>query len=359
MKYNIKVSKISKSRLGEIDFNNVPFGTTFSDHMFVADYIDGQWTNLEIKAYGPITMGPANLALHYGQAIFEGMKAVKGIDGNAYLYRPEMHAKRLNHSAERMCMATVPEDLFLEAVQLLVGLDSEWIPPSEGSALYIRPFLFASDEMFKVRVSKSYKFIIFTGPVGPYYAQPVSLLADDYYVRAAEGGVGFAKAAGNYGASLLPAQEAHKKGFDQIMWLDAKEHKIVQEVGTMNIFFVVDGKVITPATDTGTILKGITRDSVITLLKDKGYELIEKHIDINDLIAAHHEGKLTEVFGSGTAAVIANVKSFTYKGETITLPPVEKHLIANMLKKEINSIRALKSPDKFGWMVKVNKPVLV
>ncbi len=356
MKYNIKVTKNTQSRLAGLDFDNIPFGTVFSDHMFVADYIDGEWVNCEVKPFGNLDLSPANLALHYGQSLFEGMKATKGKDGNPYFFRPEEHSERINASAARMCMPAIPKELFLDALHILIGLDSQWIPPTEGSALYIRPFLFATDEMFRVKVSDSYKFIIFTGPVGPYYAKPVKLYAEDHFVRAAIGGVGEAKAAGNYAASLLPARLANQKGYDQIMWLDAKEFKYIQEVGTMNIFFVIDGKVITPITD-GAILKGITRKSIITILKDKGYEVEERLISIDEVVAASDNGTLQEVFGTGTAAVVSFVQQIHYKGKDLMLPPISKDGIASQAFTAINGIRSLAIEDTRGWMVPVKQLV--
>ncbi|MCL4160042.1 UNVERIFIED_CONTAM: hypothetical protein GTU68_024653, partial [Idotea baltica] len=248
--------------------------------MFEADFVDGRWTNLVIKPFANFSLHPATLALHYGQSIFEGMKATKHVDGTPLLMRPEEHARRLNASAQRLCMAEVPEDLFLQAVHSLVSIDQAWIPPQEGSALYLRPYLFATDEMIGVRASTNYKFVIFTCPVGPYYAKPISLLADTVHVRATIGGVGEAKACGNYAASLLPAKLAKDQGYDQVLWLDGKESKFVQEVGTMNIFFVIDDVVITPSLD-GAILKGITRKSVIELLIDKGYKVEERKLSID------------------------------------------------------------------------------
>ena len=236
----IKITPTTESRLQNVDFKNLPFGRTFSDHMFTADYIDGQWTNFQIVPFGRLDIHPACLALHYGQAIFEGMKASKDINGNPMLFRPEMHAHRINASAARLCMPDFPADVFVDALHKLVRIDNGWIPQEEGSALYIRPFMFANGEFIGVAPSNLYKFVIFTGPVGPYYPKPVRLIAEDHYVRAAHGGVGEAKAAGNYGASLLPARLAKERGYDQVMWLDAKEFKYIQEAGTMNLFFVID-----------------------------------------------------------------------------------------------------------------------
>lgn len=352
MGINIKVTKVKESRLLSIDFDTLRFGRTFSDHMFTADYIDGEWVNFEIIPYGSFSIAPSNLALNYGQSIFEGMKATKLLDGTPVFLRPEMHVKRLNKSAVRMAMPTIPEEIFLEALHLLVGIDKDWIPEGDGSALYIRPLMYANDERLGVSVSETYKFVILTGPVGPYYPKPVKLYADTHYVRAVIGGVGEAKTAGNYAASLYAAIEAQKKGYDQIMWLDAKEFKYVQEVGTMNLFFVINGIVITPNLN-GAILAGITRDSILTILKEKGYTVEERPLSIDEIIEAHDNGKLQEVFGSGTAAVIANITEINIKEKILKLPPVSQHKIAIGLKKEINGIRNGTVKDIHNWIVPV------
>jgi len=319
-----------------------------ADHMFVADYDDGVWKNIRIEPYAPITFGPSMMALHYGQAIFEGMKATKTYDGIPVIFRPEEHAKRFNISARRMAMPEFPEDLFVEAIKTLVALDQNWIPTGDDAALYIRPFMIATDEQLGVRTSETYKMMVICAPAGQYYAKPIKLLADSEYTRAAKGGIGFVKAAGNYAASLLPAIEAKKKGYDQILWLDAKEHKYVQEVGTMNIFFVIDGVVFTPSTNEKTILQGITRDSIISILKGKGYEVVEKKLSIEEIGQAYHKGTLTEIFGSGTAAVISLVSDLSYKDEIYHLDSDYK--VATMVKKEINMIRQGLTEDKFNWL---------
>ncbi|GLR17367.1 branched-chain amino acid aminotransferase [Portibacter lacus] len=348
---NIKITKATKSRIDSVDMNNIPFGKVFSDHMFIADYIDGKWTNLEIKPIQNLSLHPSNLALHYGQSVFEGMKASVTKEGVPCLFRPEMHAKRINKSAARMCMPAFPEDLFVEAVTKLVGIEKNWIPPYDGSALYIRPFMFATDEFLGVRPSEKYKFIIMTLPVGPYYTKPVSLKAETEFVRAAIGGVGEAKAAGNYAASLYPAKLAQEQGFDQIMWLDAKEFKYIQEVGTMNIFFVIDGVIVTPQTD-GAILKGITRDSFITIFKDAGYKVEERLIGIDEVFAAHADGKLQEVFGAGTAAVVSKVERIHHDGKEIKLD-VSDYKIANLAYDTLTGLRNGTVEDKFGWVIPV------
>ena len=348
---NITIQKTNNSKISTVDFGNIPFGKVFSDHMFVADYIDGKWCNMEIKELAPLQVHPGNLAWHYGQSIFEGMKATAKADGTPLLLRPEQHIKRLNRSAERMCMPTFSEEVFVEAITELVSIDRDWIPKEKGSALYIRPLMIAMDEALGVRASDDYKLLIFTLPVGPYYDKPVSLLAENKYVRAADGGVGEAKTAGNYAASLLPAKFAKEKGYDQIMWMDAVEFKYIQEVGTMNIFFVIDNKIYTPAAG-GTILRGITRDSVITILEDEGYEVIQQPLHIDFVINAHKEGKLQEIFGTGTAAVIANVYKFGYEGIDYEVD-VDTYKISPFLKTYIEELRAGEKADKFGWIQEI------
>lgn len=354
MKNTIKVEKVKNSRLASVDFDNIPFGRTFSDHMFVTEYKDGEWVNPRIVPFESFSIHPASMVLHYGQAIFEGMKATKSVDGQPLFFRPEEHVTRLNASARRMCMPEVPGDLFLDAVNQLVSLEQGWIPPKTGSALYLRPYMFANDEFIGVAPAQNYTFIIFTGPVGPYYAKPVSLIAETKYVRAAEGGVGEAKTAGNYAASLLPAKLAKEKGFDQVMWLDGKEFKYVQEVGTMNIFFVIDGKVVTPATD-GAILKGITRKSAITILKNEGYEVEERKVSIDELIEAYDNGTLQESFGTGTAAVVSHVASIQINDRSLVLPPVEDRKVGNLIKTIINGLRDTTIEDTYGWVVPVKE----
>ena len=354
----IKIQKTAASRLHAIDFNNIPFGRVFSDHMFIADYAGGEWRDFRIEPFERFSMHPATMVLHYGQSVFEGMKASKSHDGKPLFFRPERHAARLNNSAARLCMPAFPEELFLEALHELVGLDSGWIPPQEGSALYIRPFMFAMDEFIGVKPSDTYRFLIFTGPVGPYYARPVSLWVEQEYVRAVRGGTGEAKAAGNYAASLLPAEKAAERGYDQVMWMDAHEFKYIEEVGTMNIFFVIDGKVITPAAS-GSILRGITRDSVMTILRDKGYEVEERRISIDEVVDASRAGVLQEVFGTGTAAVVAYVDKIGYGDLEIVLPEIGEDAVGKLVKREIDGLRAGKIEDTRDWIVPVKSQATV
>ncbi len=356
MNQRIHITKTQQSNVGNVDFNNIPFGRVFSDHMFVADYREGQWHDFRIVPFGHFTMHPASMALHYGQAIFEGMKASKSESGEPWLFRPEMHAKRINASAARMMMPAFPEDVFVEALHHLISLDAAWIPPQEGSALYVRPYMFATDEFIGVKPSETYKFIIFTGPVGPYYPKPVKLLVEQEFVRAVPGGTGEAKAAGNYAASLLPAFQAQQKGYDQVMWMGGPEMKHIQEVGTMNIFFVINGTVVTPATD-GAILKGITRDSFLKILEANNIPLEVRPVTIDEVVDAFKTGQLEEVFGAGTAAVVSHVSEIAYGDEVITLPPVEGRKIGPMLKDHIDGLRSGRVEDTFNWIVPAQTPV--
>ncbi|MCB0687991.1 MAG: branched-chain amino acid aminotransferase [Saprospiraceae bacterium] len=343
----IRIDKVKLSKLPQTDLTKIPFGRVFTDHMFIMEYKNGSWQNARIEGVRSIPMHPANLTLHYGQSIFEGMKASKNEDGVPLLFRADMHAARMNASAKRMCMPTIDPALFVEAVRQLVSMERDWIPGDEGSALYIRPFMFATDEFLGVAPSESYVFIILTLPVAPYYSHPVKLLASTDYIRAAKGGVGEAKTAGNYAASLLASKEAKQKGFDQVLWLDGRDFKYVQEVGTMNIFFVINDKVITPPTD-GAILKGITRDSFLHILKDKGYAVEIRPISMDEVVEAYQNDQLQEVFGAGTAAVAVDVQQIGYKDHLIELNP-RKDSLAQLLKKEINGLRSGKIEDRYGW----------
>ncbi|MFN8310244.1 MAG: branched-chain amino acid aminotransferase [Chitinophagales bacterium] len=350
MNYKISIEKNPISSLSNIDFKDLPFGKYFSDHMFVADYYDGEWHDARIIPFGDFSLHPATSAIHYGQSIFEGMKAERDIDGNPIVFRPLKNWNRLNISAERMAMPSVPENLFMNALDRLLALDKDFIPKEPLSSLYIRPFLFATEKYVGIRVAESYRFAIFTCPVGAYYTKPVKVFISDKYVRAAPGGVGFAKAAGNYGAAMMPMREAQKMGYDQLLWLDGIHHKYFQEIGTMNIFFVIDGVLVTPGLDQGTILDGVTRDSIIRLAEDEGYIVQERDISVDEVINAYHEHKLEDMFGCGTAAVLSHIASFHYKGEDYELPPVELRERSNKLKQRLMDIKSGKAEDVFGWV---------
>jgi branched-chain amino acid aminotransferase len=357
MNYSINLTRTKSSRIADVDFDNLPFGKVFTDHMFISDFRDGQWQDHRIVPLEPMAIHPANMTLHYGQAIFEGMKAGINEAGVPLLFRPDMHVDRINTSARRMSMPEIPGELFIEAVKTMVAVEKNWIPTKIGSSLYIRPFMIAMDDFVGVAQSATYRFIIITLPVGPYYSKPVKLLADEKYVRAAKGGTGEAKAAGNYAGSLLPARLAREKGFDQVLWLDARYRKFLQEVGTMNIFFVMGDKVVTPITD-GAILKGITRDSIITVLREKGYDVEVRPITIDELIDAYDSGDLKEVFGTGTAAVVSVVSLISYKDRTIELD-VDQFQVAPMVKEYMNLIRNGSIPDTHNWVVPVEVPAEV
>lgn len=351
MEQQIKITRIENSKLKDIDFDNIPLGTTFTDHMFICEYENGAWNNPRIEPLQFIPTHPAAMALHYGQAIFEGMKATVGKENVPLLFRPEENAKRFNHSAARLGMPSVPVDLFVEAVKQIVGVEHSWIPPQDGSALYLRPFMYADEPFIGMRAATSYKFIVICSPAGPFFTKKIRLYAETEYIRAADGGTGEAKAAGNYAAAILPTEKAKAKGYDQVLWLDANEHKYIQEVGTMNIFFKIDGKFITPSTN-GSILKGITRDSVIALLKDKGFEVEERPITIDELIAYAGAGKLEEAFGTGTAVAIAMIEAIGYKDEVITLS--DNNPVSQDIKNTLDGIKTQKVDDKFDWIIPVS-----
>jgi branched-chain amino acid aminotransferase len=348
MHSQIKVTKIETSNVSKVDFDDIPFGKVYTDHMFVVDYVDGRWQNPEIKPLKLIPTHPGNLAWHYGQAIFEGMKATKGKSGVPLLFRPEKHIERLNKSARRMCMPELPEDLFLDAIRTFVKLEKDWIPATKGSALYIRPMMYATDATIGVKASDTYKFVILGLPVGPYYPKPVKLKAAENYVRAVKGGVGEAKTAGNYAASLYPAQLAKAEGYDQVMWLDSAEFKYIHEVGTMNIFFVIKDEVITPALN-GCILNGITRDTVIKLLRSKGLKVVERELSIEEVSKAYKRGDLKEVFGTGTAAVVAFVEKIKWKDNIMNLDP-DSYKICTNVKAHIEGLRDQTIEDTNGWV---------
>lgn len=348
----IKIQKIAKSRVGEYDVNNVPFGKVFSDHMFVAEYKDGKWHQGAIMPYQDVPMSLALSALHYGQAIFEGMKAYKTSSGEINLFRPLDNFKRLNISAVRMAMPEVPEEIFMGGLNELLKLDKAWVPDSETGSLYIRPFMIATDEAIGVKASDTYKFIIITCPAGKYYSEPIKVMVETNYFRAVEGGVGFTKCAGNYGRSLFPTKLAQQKGYQQVIWTDAKTHSYVEESGTMNLMFVIDNILITPATS-DTILAGVTRDSVIQLARDWGMMVEERKVSIKEIFDAHKNGKLQEAFGVGTAATIAHIVTIGFEGKDYELPPIEKRKFSPKIDQALRDIRKGRVEDKFRWVIKV------
>lgn len=352
MSYNIQIQTVEKSKVDQIDFDNIPMGTSFTDHMFICDYANGEWETPRIQPLELIPTHPAAMALHYGQAIFEGMKATVDTDGTPMLFRPEKNAARLNFSADRMGMPNFPEDLFVEGLKQLVAIEQNWIPPQEGSALYLRPFMYADEPFIGMRAANNFKFIIMASPAGPFFTKRIKLFAETKYIRAAAGGTGEAKAAGNYAAAIRPTEIAKSKGYDQVLWLDAIEHKYIQEVGTMNIFFKIDGKFITPKKD-GAILDGITRMSVIDLLKSKGFEVIERPITLNEIEEASNNGTLEEAFGTGTAVGIAYIQEIGTHDKTIHVS--DESPVGLDINNTLNAIKTGKIEDTFDWMVKIEK----
>lgn len=350
---NIKVTKTPASRLKTVDFDNLPFGKIFADHMLVMDYADGKWEEPQIVPFGNIEIHPATSALHYGQSIFEGLKAQRTEKGEVVVFRPDMNAKRFTESANRMCMVPVAEEIFLEGIRALIDLDREWVPTKPGTSLYIRPFLFATDDYVGIRPSEKYKFLIINSPVGSYYSEPVKVKIETYYTRAAEGGVGRAKNAGNYGASLYPAKLGQEKGYRQLLWTDAKTHTLIEESGTMNIMFQINDVLITPSEERDTILKGITKRSVIEIANDWGLKVEERDITVTEVMDAIQNGNLQDAFGIGTAATIAPIVAIGYNDKEYELPSVESRTFSQKVSAYLADYKSGKLEDKFGWLMRV------
>jgi len=344
----IKTTKAGHSRLAETDIADMPFGKVFTDHMFVADYEDGEWKNLEILPYGPIPMSPAISALHYGQTIFEGLKAYKQADGSVSVFRADKNFARFNKSAARMSMATVPEELFMQGLAALIDIDRAWVPDAENYSLYLRPVMFAADPFLGVRPSSSYKFVILASPSAPYYSKPLKVKIETHYTRSVDGGVGAAKTGGNYSMAMLPTAKAQEEGFDQLIWTDAKEHLYVEESGAANLMFVVDGKILTPEVRE-TILDGVTRDTIILLAKSMGYEVEERRIEISEVLRLIESGNLTEAFAVGTAATVTQIYEMNYEGKAYPLSDPATRTVSTGIAKKLNEIRYGVIADEFGW----------
>lgn len=344
----IKITKTSSPRLASTEFQDIAFGKTFTDHMFVADFEDGEWKNLQILPYGPIAMSPAISALHYGQAIFEGMKAYRLPDGEISVFRADKNFERFNISADRIAMPTVPEEVFMQGISTLLNIDKGWVPTQENYALYLRPVMFATDASLGVKASETYKFVILASPTGPYYTKALKVKIETKYTRANEGGVGYAKTAGNYARSLYPFAEAQKEGFDQLLWTDSATHSLIEESGAANVMFVLNGKLITAAVSE-TILNGVTRDTIITLAKDKGITVEERKVTIAEIIEGAKNGSLTEAFAVGTAATVTQIGEIGYNGELYTLSDPSTRTISTSIAKELNDIRNGLAEDRFNW----------
>lgn len=350
---SINVTLTDKSRVNEVDWNNIPFGRVFSDHMLVMDYADGEWKQPEILPFTNLSLNPATSAIHYGQSVFEGMKANKSENGDVFIFRPEMNAKRFKESCERMCMPSIPEDVFVELVCKLVDIEREWVSNKNDYSLYIRPFMFATDHFIGVKPSETYKFVIFTCPVGSYYTEPVKVKIEEFYTRAAPGGVGLAKNAGNYAAALYPAKLGQLQGFHQLVWTDALEHKYIEESGTMNILFVINDVLVTPSEDSDTILRGTTKRAVIDIAKSWGMKVEERRVSVEEVIEGVKNGSVTEAFGAGTAATIAQIVKIGFRDEVLDLADVENWKFSNKVKKYLDDLKSGKIEDTHGWCVKI------
>ena len=356
---NIKITRTTSPKAKPTDESNLGFGKTFTDHMFIMDYDEGQgWHDARIVPYGPISLAPSAVVFHYAQECFEGLKAYRTADNKIQLFRPDCNARRMQHTHERLCIPTIPVDDFIQAVKAIVELEKDWVPHTEGASLYLRPFTIATMPQLGVHASTSYQFIIICAPSGAYYKEglaPVKIYVEPRYVRACPGGTGYTKCGGNYAVSLLAGLEAEKKGYSQVLWLDGVERKYVEEVGAMNIFFKIDGELYTAATsDTdGTVLPGVTRRSIIELLKDWGYKVHEGKLAIEAIMEASRNGKLEEVFGSGTAAVVSPVKQLDYEDESAYINNGEIGPLTQKLYDTMTGMQWGKIPDSKGWIVPV------
>jgi branched-chain amino acid aminotransferase len=344
----IPVQHTSHSQLSQVDWSHLEFGKYMADHMLSAVYKNGAWTEVGIIPYGPITMMPTALALHYGQSVFEGMKAFRMADGHISIYRIRRHYERLMRTMHRMCMPEIPYALFEEGLKQLIKVDAAWVPEGEGSSLYIRPLVFATEDRFGVKISDEYRLLIMSGPVPPFYPKPLRVKVEDRYSRAAKGGTGHVKCAGNYGGAFYATQKAREEGFDQVLWTDLSEELNIEESGTMNVFFLIDGTLITPPLS-DTILEGVTRDSLLTLVGEMNIPVEERKISARELAEACISGRLKEAFGAGTAAVTVPISTIGIRGEIYDLPAYHADSLYLQLQQQMNAIRKGTSPDRFHW----------
>ena len=342
------VKRIEKSRIKDVDFNNLEFGKYISDHMLMVDFLNNKWQEPVVVPFGDIPMSPAMLSLHYGQSVFEGMKAFLNKNGDICIFRPQKHSERLNKSLARMCMPEIPEELFIQSLHAIVEVDKAWIPTSDGSSLYLRPVVFAYEPRLGVKIADHFKFFVLTSPAGAYFSKPTRLKVEETFVRAAEGGTGFAKCAGNYGGAFYPTQVARQEGFDQVLWTDAKEHKYIDEAGVMNVMFVINGKLITPKL-TSALLDGVTRDSILTLAPGLGMTVEQRKVSVAEIEEAFKNGSLTEAFGAGTAAVVSPIAAINIHGTDYNLPAVGPESFQQRVKEKLNNIRLGFEPDVYGW----------
>jgi branched-chain amino acid aminotransferase len=346
------VKPVQHSRLESVDFNNLPFGRVFSDHMFVADFDGRQWTNAGIEPYAPLMLDPSSAVIHYGQSIFEGLKAYRSESGSILLFRPIENWKRMCNSAIRLNMPEIPRDIFMDGLQELVKRDAKWVPPGEGNSLYIRPVYFATDPVIGVHPSEQYKFLILTCPSGPYYSHDLKVRIEKTYSRASRSGTGYAKAAGNYAGALYPTQLAKAAGYDQVIWTDAATNTKVEESGTMNLMFVIDEVLVTPSLSASK-LAGVTRDSVIEIARYWGMPVEERDVYVSEVVEALRNGKLTEAFGTGTAANIATISVIAEEGVDYTVPPVDASSFSIRASLFLNNLKSGGEDDPFGWITKL------
>lgn len=345
---DITVIKAKRSKLHLVDFDNLEFGKYVADHMLVCDYAHGEWQEPSILPYSNLSMAPSALALHYGQTVFEGMKAFRTADGRVNIFRLERHYERFVRSLERMCMAVPPQSVFTEGLIKLIEIDNNWVPSKTGDSLYIRPFMYASEEKFGVKVSSQYRFIIFTGPVPTLYPEPIKVKVETDYIRAARGGTGFAKCGGNYGGAFLPTQIARDQGYDQVIWTDARENRWVEESGTMNLMFVIDGKLVTPPLS-DSILDGVTRESLLAIAEDMGVETTERPVSVEELKIGFRRNAITEAFGAGTAAIIAPIRTININGLDYHLPGYSHESVSYRLRERLELIRTGRMEDIHDW----------
>ena len=347
----MKITKRESSKIQEVDFNNLAFGSQFTDHMFQCDYVDGAWQEPEIVPYGPMSIEPSAKVFHYGQAVFEGMKAFKDEKGTTWLFRPEENWKRINKSSVRLAIPEFPKEHFFKGLENLLKIDNDWIKSGDGNALYIRPCVIATQNAISASASDSYRFMIICAPVQAYYSGEVNVLFAEKYSRAVDGGVGFAKAAGNYAAQFYPTNLANEEGYQQIVWTDANTHEYLEEAGTMNVFFRVGDKLLTTPTN-DRILDGVTRKSMIQIAKDAGVTVEERKVSVTEIVTAAQNGQLKEIFGTGTAAVVVPFKSFAHKGVKHPLPQQEDSY-ANRFKIALKDIQYNRTEDTHGWTYEI------
>ena len=345
---DIPVRKTNHSKISEVDFNALEFGKYVSDHMLICDYADGEWQQPMIVPFANLSLSPTTLALHYGQTVFEGMKAFRMKDDCINIFRMNKHYDRFVRSLDRLCMAVPPKEIFTEGLKKLVATDKAWVPKQPGSSLYLRPFVYASEAKFGVKISEQYRFIIFTGPVPDLYAKPIKVKVETNFVRAAKGGTGFAKCGGNSGGAYYPTRLAREQGYDQVLWTDGRENKFIEESGMMNVMFVIDDTLVTPSLS-DSILDGVTRDSLLTLAGDLGYKTLERPVSVDELGKAFHNKTITEAFGAGTAAVVAPIQTIHINGIDYHLPQYNPDSVHNKIKQKLEKIRTGLDKDIYDW----------